>query len=257
MILLFLLLGAWPVGAEEKATQLSGAEESLKMLREKMEWESTQLQRLAERALIPAGEFSMGNPSGLDDEKPVHKVYVDAFYMDKYEVTQLQYETMIGKTPSYFKRCPLCPVEKVTFFEAEAYCKKMEKRLPTEAEWEKAAKGGKGGIFYWEDDDPEYYAWTGNNSDQRTHPVGEKLPNSYGVHDMAGNVWEWVQDWYDPEYYNHSPDTNPKGPKSGSQRVVRGAGWGHLPELLRHTYRESYEPETRYINGGFRCASNF
>jgi formylglycine-generating enzyme required for sulfatase activity len=256
ILLLVLLLDTRSVYAEEKATKLLDAKESLKMLQDKIEWESTQLKRLAERVLIPAGDFSMGYIDGLEDEKPVHKVYVDAFYMDKYEVTQLQYVTIIGSNPSYYRKCLLCPVEKVTFFEAEAYCKKLAKRLPTEAEWEKAAKGGKEGIFYWEDDDPEYYAWTGNNSNHRTHPVGEMEPNAYGLHDMAGNVWEWVQDWYDSRYYNHSPLKNPRGPETGEKRVVRGAAWGHLPELLRHTYRESFEPKTRYINGGFRCASD-
>ncbi len=254
--LLFLLLGAWSVSAEEKVAQPLDAKESLKMMQEEIEWESAQLQRLSERVLIPAGEFSMGNPSGLENEKPVHKVYVDAFYMDKFEVTQLQYESVMENNPSYFRKCLLCPVEKVSFHNAEAYCKKLAKRLPTEAEWEKAARGGKEDIFYWQDDDPEDYAWTGNNSDHRTHPVGERQPNAYGLHDMAGNVWEWVQDWYDPAYYNHSPVKNPKGPENGEKRVVRGAAWGHLPELLRHTYRESYEPNTRYINGGFRCASD-
>ncbi len=256
-VLLFFLLGVWSVSAEEKSEKTLNAKELLRLLQGKIEWESAQLRRLAETVLIPAGEFRMGSSSGLKNEKPVHKVYVGGFYMDKYEVTQLQYESVMGNNPSYFKKCLLCPVEKVSFHNAEAYCKKLEKRLPTEAEWEKSARGGKEGIFYWEDNDPEYYAWIGNNSDHRTHPVGERQPNAYDLHDMAGNVWEWVQDWYDPAYYKHSPGKNPKGPESGKKRVVRGAAWGYSPELLRHTYRESFDPNTRYINGGFRCASDF
>ena len=254
--LMFLLLGPWPVSAVDKGTPALSVDDPLKALQEKMKWESTQLQRLAEKVLVPAGEFTMGHSNGLEDEKPAHKVHVEAFFMDKYEVTQLQYESVMNKNPSYFKKCPLCPVEKVTFYEAQSFCRKMGKRLPTEAEWEKAAKGGINDILYWGDDDPEDFAWSGNDADHRTHPVGEKLPNPYGLHDIAGNVWEWVQDWYDPQYYQNSPRKNPRGPESGETRVVRGGAWGHLPELLRHTYRENYDPKTRYINGGFRCASD-
>lgn len=253
---LFFVFTVCSVGARENVARPLAAEQSLKLLQKKKDWESVQLKRLSEKVRIPEGEFLMGYPDGLKDEKPLHPVYVDAFDMDKYEVTQLQYESVVGKNPSYFNKCPLCPVEKVTFHDAKAYCEKVGKRLPTEAEWEKAAKGGKTGIFYWQDDDAEFYAWTGNNSDYKTHPVGEKEPNAYGLHDMAGNVWEWVADWYDPKYYQRSPRKNPKGPVEGDKRVARGAAWGHLPELLRHTYRESYEPNTRYINGGFRCASD-
>ena len=254
--LALVLQAAGLASAEEKAIVPSDVKESLHMLMEKKEREADQLKRLAESILIPAGEFRMGNAEGEDDEKPAHRVFVRAFSMDKYEVTQLQYETAMGENPSYFKNCPLCPVEKVTFHNALAYCEKVGKRLPTEAEWEIAAKGGIDDVFYWDGDHPDGYAWFGNNSEHHTHPVGLKKPNAFGLHDMAGNVWEWVQDWYDGGYYENSPGENPAGPKEGNEKVVRGGAWGYQPELLTHTLRERHDPGTRYINGGFRCAAD-
>ncbi len=242
--------------ADEGGGAVPGVEESLKQLRDKQDWELNQMDRLGEKVLIPAGEFTMGNSEGLDDQQPEHTVYVGKFYMDAYEVTQLQYEFVMEKNPSYLKNCPLCPVEKVTYHQAKSYCEKLGKRLPTEAEWEKAAKGGIEGNFYWNGDNPDEFAWFGNNSDGRPHPVGEKKPNPYGLYDMAGNVWEWVEDWYDADYYKNSRKRNPTGPKDGENRVIRGGGWGYLPELLSHTHRGNHPPGTRHIDGGFRCASD-
>ncbi len=230
--------------------------EPLRLLQEKKQWEERQLERLAEMVRIPAGKFVMGYDGGQEDEKPAHTVFLDAFDIDKYEVTQLEYQSVIGSNPSYFGNCPLCPVEKVTHEDAAAYCEKIDKRLPTEAEWEKAARGGLQEVTYWGGDFPTEFAWYGNNSGRRSHPVGTMKPNPFGLHDMAGNVQEWVQDWYDPAYYRNSPAENPKGPASGTTRVLRGGGWGHVPELLRHTLREHREPKTRYITAGFRCAAD-
>jgi len=231
-------------------------EEALKQLHEKREREEKELKRLSEMVLIPSGEFEMGR-NGLNPiEEPAHKVYLNSFYMDKYEVTQLQYLSTVGMNPSYFEKCHLCPVEKVTFYQAFQYCSKIGKRLPTEAEWEKAARGGTTGWYYWGKDHVDTFAWYGNNAGKRTRPVGTRNPNSFGLYDMAGNVWEWVQDWYDPNYYSKSPQRDPKGPTKGKAKVIRGGSWGAPPANIAHAYRDSREPSTRYINGGFRCAKD-
>ncbi len=243
-----ITLNAVAAGAE--------APEPLKLLEEKKQWEERQLKRLSQMVRIPAGEFVMGYADGNKDEGPPHTVKVDAFDIDKFEVTQLEYQSEMGSNPSYFGNCPLCPVEKVTHTQAEDYCARLGKRLPTEAEWEKAARGGLETVTYWGGDFPTEFAWYGNNSGRKTHPVGELKPNPYGLHDMAGNVQEWVQDWYDPDYYQSAPTDNPKGPATGATKVLRGGGFGHVPELLRHTLREDQEPHTRYITVGFRCAAN-
>jgi sulfatase modifying factor 1 len=256
MVLVQMILAGFgsPVGARESSNP--GPEETLQQLRDKQEHEEKELKRLSEMALIPAGEFIMGRNSVNDNEKPAHTVYLDAFYMGRYEVTQLQYLSAIGKNPSYFGKCPLCPVEKVTFHQASHYCVKSGKRLPTEAEWEKAARGGTTGWYYWDEDNMDLYAWYGNNAGKRTRPVGTRDPNQYGIHDIAGNVWEWVQDWYDSNYYPKSPQRNPKGPATGTAKVTRGGSWGNTPAQIAHAYRDSREPHTRYINGGFRCAKD-
>jgi len=243
-----------PVAADERNE--IDPEEALEQLHEKQEREERELKRLSEMALIPAGEFVMGRNGVNPNEEPAHTVYLNAFYMDNYEVTQLEYLSAIGVNPSYFEKCPLCPVEKVTFHQAFQYCAKMGKRLPTEAEWEKAARGGTTGWYYWDRDNRDLYAWYGNNAGKQTRPVGTRNPNRYGLYDMAGNVWEWVQDWYDSNYYPKSAKRNPKGPAKGTSKVIRGGSWGTPPEKMAHAHRDSREPNTRYINGGFRCAND-
>ncbi len=230
--------------------------EVLRLLKKKKENEEIQLREFSKMVLIPEGKFFMGRKGINKNEMPAHQLSLDSFYIDKYEVTQLQYLNVMQRNPSYFKNCPLCPVEKVSYYHAEEYCKKLGKRLPTEAEWEKAAKGGMPGEFYWEHEKAELFAWYGNNSGNKTQPVGERQPNLFGIHDMAGNVWEWVSDWYEEEFYKTSPSVNPKGPKKGKEKVVRGGSWGDPPERLAHAYRNFKEPDTSYINVGFRCASN-
>ena len=231
-------------------------EKALEQLHEKKEHEERELKRLSKMALIPAGEFVMGRKGVNGNEEPTHAVYLDAFYINRYEVTQLQYLSVIGNNPTYFDKCPLCPVERVTFHQASEYCAKVGKRLPTEAEWEKAARGGTTTDFYWDDANRDLHAWYGNNAGKRTWPVGTRDPNPYGLYDVAGNVWEWVQDWYAPDYYHNSPKRNPKGPAKGAAKVIRGGSWGNTPEQIAHVYRDSREPDTRYINGGFRCAKD-
>ena len=252
LVLLFFVFSGLPVWADEKND--FDHEDAVKQLHEKQEREEKELKRLSEMALIPAGKFVMGRNGVNGNEEPARTVSLDAFYIDKYEVTQLQYLSAIGTNPSYFAKCPLCPVEKVTYHQASQYCAKVRKRLPTEAEWEKAARGGTTGWYYWGQGHMDLYAWYGNNAGKRTRPVGTRNPNRYGLYDMAGNVWEWVQDWYDPDYYKKSPVRNPKGPAKGTTKVIRGGSWGTPPAKIAHADRDSREPHTRYINGGFRCA---
>ena len=231
-------------------------EATTKQLIEEKERQDRELIRLSEMVLIPEGEFVMGRDGVNDNEAPTHTIFLNSFYMDKYEVTQLQYLNSIGENPSYFKKCWLCPVEKVSFDQASHYCAKMGKRLPTEAEWEKAARGGTSGWYYWGQEHMDLYTWYGNNAGKRTRPVGTRNPNPYGLYDMAGNVWEWVQDWYDPNYYSKSSHRNPKGPTKGKAKVTRGGSWGAPPAKIAHAYRDSHEPHTRYITGGFRCVKD-
>ncbi len=233
----------------------------------------------APMVLVPAGEFTMGSNDGSDDEKPVHQVYLDAYYLDKYEVTVKQYAKFLEATgfngppmwptmdqPSHQKR----PIVNVDWSDASNYCEWAGKRLPTEAEWEKAARGTDGRIYPWGNEPPNtlranYGQEKWNNHDALV-PVGQlkdgKSP--YGIYDLAGNVWEWVSDWYDPDYYTTSPPQNPKGPKNGKYRVLRGGSWDLAPEHLRSTRRDfnvplapTYEsPAYRNFNSGFRCAKD-
>ncbi|MBI3601104.1 MAG: SUMF1/EgtB/PvdO family nonheme iron enzyme [Nitrospinae bacterium] len=183
--------------------------------------------------LIPSGEFMAGVPCSLKG------MVLSEFSIDKYEVTQREYEQVMGKNPSEFKDCPDCPVEKVTWNEAKEYCGKVGKRLPTEWEWEKAAKAGTTTTYYWGESEGMVgdYAWYGKNSD-KTHPVGQKKPNTYGLYDMTGNVWEWTSTDYD-----------------SSNKVLRGGSWGVGTYGLGSSSRYWAEPSARSVDFGFRCAS--
>ena len=165
---------------------------------------------------VPGGTYWMGCSPGDQqcdhDEAPRHRVTFDAFFIDATEVTQSAYEKATGKTPSHFKDCgPDCPVEKVTWDDAEAYCQQVGKRLPTEAEWEYAARGG--GETKWTcgaaESCVEAVGWHGGNSGRKTFPVGQKTANGYGAYDMAGNVWEWVADWYGDDYFQPARSGTP------------------------------------------------
>jgi formylglycine-generating enzyme len=216
-------------------------------------------------ALIPAGYFMMGAPEGQGYEEvhPRHRVWVDAFYMDKYEVTFDQYDKFCGATG---RKKPSDagwgrgnrPVIKINWDDANAYCQWAGKRLPTEAEWEKAARGGTDTIFFWGGSDTPAveYAWFRDNSGMRTHPVGEKMPNPFGLYDMMGNVSEWLEDWYGLDYYAKSPERNPQGPVSGLYRALRGGSWGHIVMFLQTDSRSYYEPSVGTSNSGCRCARN-
>ncbi len=198
-------------------------------------------------------------------ESPVHKVWVDAFYMDQYEVTQKDFERVMGKNPSKFKGDDL-PVERVLWTEANRYCPMVGKRLPTEAEWEKAARGGKDTLYPWGN---EVQSGKANFCDvnckvyiratqfddgyQTTAPVGSYPPNGYGLYDMAGNVMEWVSDWFSRDYYKNVPDKNPKGPEDGMKKSLRGGSWGNNASSMRITAR-SWAHNSRVSRRGFRCA---
>ena len=220
---------------------------------------------------IKGGCFIMGNDYAQEDEKPEHEICVDDFYLDKYEVTQARWEKLMGFNPSKFSGADL-PVEQVNFVNVQKFIKKSAGacRLPTEAEWEYAARGGATTRYYWGNMVHGVYTWYEENSEEKTHPVGSKAPNQYGVYDMMGSVWEWVDDWYEP-YYKIRSKNNPQGPKTGESKVVRGGSFDSSAGALRITNRIWLHPENKvfpkvttygqvmneifnYI--GFRCAQS-
>jgi len=218
----------------------------------------------SEMVLIPAGEFLMGSPSGdgSDDEHPQHRVYLDAYYIDKYEVTFAQYDKFCEETG---RKKPSDegwgrsnrPVINVSWNDANDYAKWAGKRLPTEAEWEKACRAGSTTKYSFGDNESQLgdYAWYSSNSGSKTHPKGEKKPNAWGIYDMHGNVWEWCSDWYDGNYYKNSPEKNPTGPASGASRVLRGGSWFTNVGRCCSACRFMVNPGFRGCYDGFRCAS--
>jgi formylglycine-generating enzyme required for sulfatase activity len=204
---------------------------------------------------VEGGTFQMGSNSGDSDEKPVHTVTVSSFYMDKTEVTQAEYRKVMGENPSDFSGCDDCPVEKVSWHDANEYAKKVGKRLPTEAEWEYAARGGSKskGYTYSGSNGIDAVGWYDADyplRDGKTHPVAQKQPNELGLYDMSGNVWEWCSDRYGD--YSSSPQNNPQGPNSGSRRVRRGGSWYDFVSDCRVAYRDVLYPDSRYDSLGFR-----
>ena len=213
--------------------------------------------------LVPAGEFEMGSDDGASDEIPVHDVYLEAFWIDEHEVTYDQYLEFMKRTGYSISPCgggEDHPVACVSWYDAKAYCEWAGKRLPTEAEWEKAARGGlEGKKFPWGNEDSvrEYNAENGAQfSFNRTAPVMSFSPNEYGLYDVAGNVLEWVSDWYGNDYYQISPLENPRGPSSGEYRVLRGGSWTSNVNYLRTADRAGDDPGYSYSHIGFRCATS-
>jgi formylglycine-generating enzyme required for sulfatase activity len=188
------------------------------------------------------------------------------FYFGKYEVTQAQWEALLGNNPSNFK-APNNPVERVSWHDVQQFLAKMnlafEKRgmlcrLPTEAEWEYACRAGTTTAFCFGNNPVllAQYGWFKGNSGGKAHPVGQGKPNTWGLFDMHGNVWEWCSDWDGKDFYAHSPPVDPVGPPSGSYRVFRGGAWSHHPERCRSAFRGGYSPGSRNDDVGFRvvCA---
>jgi formylglycine-generating enzyme required for sulfatase activity len=214
---------------------------------------------------VSGGTFTMGctaeqGSDCLYDEKPAHTVTLSNFYIGKYELTQAQWEAVMGTNPSHFKACANCPVENVSWEDCQEFIQKLNAitgktyRLPTEAEWEYAARGGNmsKGYKYAGSNELDDVAWHDVISIKKTNPVGQKSPNELGIYDMSGNVWEWCSDRYGVSYYSSSPSTNPKGPDSGSNRVLRGGSWRYAAAYCRVACRGSYGPEFRSDSGGFR-----
>jgi formylglycine-generating enzyme required for sulfatase activity len=215
---------------------------------------------------VKGGCYQMGDTfgDGIADEKPVHEVCVDSFYLGKYVVTQAQWQAVMGKNPSSFNQCGgNCPVETVSWEDAQEFIRQLNAqtgknyRLPYEAEWEYAARsGGKQEEWAGTSDMDELgaQAWFADNSGKTTHAVGTRKPNGLGLYDMTGNVWEWCKDWYDAEYYKKSPAKNPRGALSGSARVIRGGSWGDPAGGVRAAYRFGRLPFVRDAAIGFRLA---
>lgn len=214
--------------------------------------------------LVKGGSFSMGCTSDagyecLPDEKPAHNVTLSDFYISKYEVTQELWTDIMGEEMSYFDNCDQCPVERVSWENIQEFLIKLNEktgknyRLPTEAEWEYAARGGAEGGYsnYSGGDEVGKVAWYYDNSDNKTHPVGQKAPNKLGLYDMSGNVWEWCQDRYGP--YSSSPQTDPQGPDFGDYRVLRGGSSYVSKNDCRVTNRYGI-PTDWYYSLGFRLA---
>jgi formylglycine-generating enzyme required for sulfatase activity len=227
---------------------------------------------------VEGGAFQMGSNNGAADEKPVHRVALKGFYLGKTEVTQKDYVLIMGNNPSYIKGDNL-PVESVSWFEAVEYCNKLSLReglnpaysgsgadiicdfnasgyrLPTEAEWEFAAKGGGRDTMVYEysgGNSPDSIGWYKGNSGDKSREAGTKAPNSLGLFDMSGNVWEWCWDWYG--VYTARAQTDPRGPGPGAERVFRGGSWEVEPPFLRSAARMKGMPLRQYRNTGFRIA---
>jgi formylglycine-generating enzyme required for sulfatase activity len=213
-----------------------------------------------EMVLIRPGSFTMGSEKGEDDEKAVHKVTLTKpFYLGKFEVTQRQWQAVMGDNPSQFKD-PDNPVEMVSWEDCQAFLQKLAEKapqmtfkLPTEAQWEYACRAGSSGAYSFGDEPAKLgeYGWFLDNSGGKAHPVGGKKPNAWGLYDMHGNVCEWCADWYESEY---APDaaTDPTGPASGEARVLRGESWVGAAAELRSARRVATPVYYRNSHVGFR-----
>lgn len=213
-----------------------------------------------ELVLIPAGEFAMGESDGEPDEQPVHQVKIgQPFYLGKYEVTQAQWKQIMGDNPSKFVGDDL-PVDNVSWKDVQVFLQRLNDagdpffyRLPTEAEWEYACRAETKGKYAGSLD---ALAWYFDNSGGQTHPVGQKAPNAFGLHDMHGNVREWCQDWYDDLYYKKTPADDPTGPTNGTWRAIRGGSYFANAAACRSAVRYKLDPELKLDSVGFRVAAS-
>jgi formylglycine-generating enzyme len=219
--------------------------------------------------LIPSGWFWMGSETGQDNERPVHRVWVDEFYLAARQVTNREYRAFVQSTgtqapPLYEDQHfshPDQPVVAVSWFEAVNYCKWLNERtgrqhrLPTEAEWEWAARGGKENTLYpWGDEPPQLRPFYVDRWITGPERVARCAPNPFGLFDICENVHEWCTDWYQADFYAHSPETDPQGPKAGERRVSRGGSWRHHVKIARCAARSSLPPQFKYADYGFRIA---
>ena len=218
---------------------------------------------------VPAGWFRMGCEIGRDDEKPEHRVWVDAFELGAYQITNSQYARYLAATrhpeppswndPSF--NSPDLPVVAVSWHDAVGYCEWLTRltarpfRLPSEAEWERAARGGiEGALYSWGNDLPERVPDYGTRWKNGPEAVGLYTPNDYGLYNMGDNVHEWCADWYSARYYEGCPEQNPRGPAEGIRRASRGGSWRHHIKVSRTAARSSIPPEFKYTDYGFRVA---
>jgi formylglycine-generating enzyme required for sulfatase activity len=226
--------------------------------------------------LIPKGTFMMGSPESEErrrkDEETQHEVTISKdYYLGVYEVTQSEYQQVMNKNPSDFQGAEIKgdsgphPVDQVSWSDAVEFCKRLSElpeekkagrvyRLPTEAEWEYACRAGSTTAYSFGESSQSLgdYAWFSNNSDDRTHPVGQKKPNAWGLYDMHGNVFEWCSDWY--AEYPKGAVSDPAGPKVSSDRVYRGGCWYYGVAVCRSAHRRRFDPSLRVILYGFRVA---
>lgn len=237
----------------------------------------------SQMVIIPVGSFTMGCTSEQSncnsDENPTHQVTLSAYEIGKYEVTQKEWRTVMGSNPAFFTGDNK-PVEQVSWNDIITFCNALSLqegltpvytingstvsanwyadgyRLPTEAEWEYAARGGalSTNTRYSGSNIINDVSWFSSNSSSKTHDIGSKSPNQLGIYDMSGNVWEWCWDWYSPNYYTQSIQTDPKGPDAGSGRVLRGGSWYNYAERCRISYRYDSSPSSRNSLNGFRLA---
>ena len=209
---------------------------------------------------VAGGTFQMGSNDGDDDEKPVHSVTLSDYYIGQTEVTQELWQAVMGSNPAKYEKGPTLPVYYVSWNDCQEFISKLNRltggrfRLPTEAEWEYAARGGNKsrGYKYSGSDYLGSVAWYKDNSGREVHPVGSKSANELGLYDMSGNVFEWCSDWYGS--YPSSPQTNPTGASSGSGRVLRGGGYCFKESNCRSAFRVSIVPASRFYSWGFRLA---
>lgn len=216
---------------------------------------------------VPEGWFLMGSEAGLDCERPVHRVWVDAFEMAACQVTNAEYGRFVAECghpePVEWKHAnfahPQQPIVAVSWFDARAFCEWLSRRtggryrLPTEAEWERAARGGaEGKLFPWGDSPPQQLPDYASRWRTGPEPVARYAPNAFGLFDMCENVHEWCEDWFDAAYYQVSPERNPQGPAHGVRRSSRGGSWRHHVKASKCHTRSSIPPEFRYADYGFR-----
>jgi formylglycine-generating enzyme required for sulfatase activity len=222
---------------------------------------------------IPAGSFLMGCDAGQENERPAHRVWVDEFALATRQVTNADYARLLrdtaSKEPLFWNdpafNHPEQPVVAVSWFEAVRYCEWLSEsaggtfRLPTEAEWERAARGGcEGALFPWGNAAPQslpgYAERCADGWMTGPEPAGRAAPNAYGLYNMCDNVHEWCSDWYAPDYYAVAPERNPRGPETGERRASRGGSWRHHIKIARCGARSSIPPEFKYADYGFRVA---